>query len=487
MVNVTLKSLSSAGANRIACVGVVAAVSCSAFGQCEPNWILRSTTGPVAREDARMVYDPASQQVILFGGANYTTGVRFNDMWAWNGTAWNQRFVSGTIPPQRSGQGMAYDASRSRIVMYGGNLPNNVTNFADTWEYDGSVWTKVADLVPHKSYQPGLAYDTNRNVVMMAGGQTDNSNAWREAWTWDGFNWVRESTAGPANGYGISFDYDRTRKHAVYFGGSIIFGNVARFNNTWTWDGVVWTQLNPVNKPSVRRFAPMVFDPARDAMVLFGGDGANGVFVNDTWTWNGTNWTQLAVSGPSARRTAAMAYDEARGEIVLFGGFDTAIRNDTWVLHSPLGIIKQPSNAGVCKGGAAFFRVHAVGIGNLTYQWRRNSEPIDSVNNPSAGNATLVLYNAQPFDEASYDVVVTDDCGSVTSSAATFSICASDLNCDGNVDDFDFGFFVVAYNILDCADPTMPVDCPSDLNGDEVVDDADFVKFLQAYNTLVCS
>lgn len=463
------------------------AVTSSAFAQCTPNWVNRNVVGPLPREDARMVYDPVSQCVILFGGANYTTGQRFNDTWAWNGTAWNERVVSGTIPPQRSGQGMVYDAERGRVVMYGGNLPNNITNYADTWEYDGSVWTKVADGVPHKSYGPGMAFDSTRKSVMMVAGQTDNANAWREAWTWDGSTWLRESTAGPTNGYGVSFDYDRTRGHGVLFGGSVIFGNVARFNNTWTWNGLVWTQLNPVNKPSVRRFAPMVFDPARDAMVLFGGDGANGVFANDTWTWNGTNWTQLAVSGPSARRCAAMAYDEARGEMVLFGGFDTAIRGDTWTLHSPLGVIKQPANAGVCKGGAAFFQVRAVGIGNLTYQWRRNNEPIDSGVNPSAVNATLAIYGAREFDEASYDVVITDDCGSVISAAATFRICAADLNCDGNVDDLDFGHFLVAYNLLDCADPTMPPECPSDLNDDGVVDDADFVVFVQAYNILVCS
>jgi len=64
--------------------------------------------------------------------------------------------------------------------------------------------------------------------------------------------------------------------------------------------------------------------------------------------------------------------------------------------------------------------------------------------------------------------------------------CAGDLNNDGFVDDSDFVLFLGAYNILDCADPSMPAGCPADLNGDDVVDDGDFIVFVGAYNTLVC-
>lgn len=64
--------------------------------------------------------------------------------------------------------------------------------------------------------------------------------------------------------------------------------------------------------------------------------------------------------------------------------------------------------------------------------------------------------------------------------------CDGDLNNDSMVDDSDFVIFVVAYNILDCADETMPEGCPADLNGDGVVDDTDFSIFAVAYNELVC-
>lgn len=69
---------------------------------------------------------------------------------------------------------------------------------------------------------------------------------------------------------------------------------------------------------------------------------------------------------------------------------------------------------------------------------------------------------------------------------ATFVNCPGDLTLDGAVDDLDFTPFANAYDILDCAAPSMPVGCPSDLNADGIVDDADFLIFVQGYNALLC-
>lgn len=69
---------------------------------------------------------------------------------------------------------------------------------------------------------------------------------------------------------------------------------------------------------------------------------------------------------------------------------------------------------------------------------------------------------------------------------ATTSACPGDINNDGFVDDADFIFFVQGYNILDCADPSMPPGCPADFNHDGFVDDADFLIFVVGYNELVC-
>jgi hypothetical protein len=68
----------------------------------------------------------------------------------------------------------------------------------------------------------------------------------------------------------------------------------------------------------------------------------------------------------------------------------------------------------------------------------------------------------------------------------TADTCKGDLNSDGQVDDADFSIFVVAYDLLDCTDASMPPGCPSDLNVDGFVDDADFSIFAVAYDALLC-
>lgn len=64
--------------------------------------------------------------------------------------------------------------------------------------------------------------------------------------------------------------------------------------------------------------------------------------------------------------------------------------------------------------------------------------------------------------------------------------CAADFNNDRMVDDTDFVAFSTAYDLLDCADPSMPLRCPSDINRDGLVDDTDFVLFAGAYDALLC-
>ena len=64
--------------------------------------------------------------------------------------------------------------------------------------------------------------------------------------------------------------------------------------------------------------------------------------------------------------------------------------------------------------------------------------------------------------------------------------CLGDLNNDGIVDDADFVIFAAAYNLLLCADGTMPAGCPCDFNKDGFVDDVDFQIFIQSYGLPIC-
>ncbi|MGH7244878.1 MAG: LamG domain-containing protein [Phycisphaerales bacterium] len=101
----------------------------------------------------------------------------------------------------------------------------------------------------------------------------------------------------------------------------------------------------------------------------------------------------------------------------------------------------------------------------------------------------LTIDSVAPADAGDYFARITSGCGPFTSQhfhVAICDTCPCDLNHDSFVDDSDFTLFVKAYNILDCADPSMPSGCPADFNSDSLVDDADFIQFVGAYNNLVC-
>ncbi|MGH7243328.1 MAG: hypothetical protein ACREJD_07915 [Phycisphaerales bacterium] len=152
-------------------------------------------------------------------------------------------------------------------------------------------------------------------------------------------------------------------------------------------------------------------------------------------------------------------------------------------------ITQQPQNASAQPD--AVFSVLAA-PNDAQYQWRKGGIPLSDGPTPSgstiAGSQTGILTIHVPHKEdvGSYDVIAANSCGSTTSTSASLTICSGDLNYDGLVDDADFQLFVGAYNLLDCADSSMPAGCPSDLNADGVVDDADFQAFVPAYNELLC-
>ena len=68
----------------------------------------------------------------------------------------------------------------------------------------------------------------------------------------------------------------------------------------------------------------LVYDPAIDATVLFGGKYEDG-YRNETWVWNGSIRSEvISEARPSPREAHMMAYDDSRAAVVLFGGWDGA-------------------------------------------------------------------------------------------------------------------------------------------------------------------
>jgi hypothetical protein len=87
-----------------------------------------------------------------------------------------------------------------------------------------------------------------------------------------------------------------------------------------------------------------------------------------------------------------------------------------------------PPEMSATTGQAVTLIAQGSGLGAVSYQWRKGGVPL-SDGGPISGAATPTLtINPVSFaDVGSYDVVVTDDCGSVTSNTASLSVEFADV------------------------------------------------------------
>jgi len=216
-------------------------------------------------------------------------------------------------------------------VLFGG-VTSNGQFFGDTWQWDGTEWTEIADSGPSARSGVGMVYDSNRSRVVLFGGVGANG-VLGDTWEFDGQAWTQQKETGPTARSGVSMGYDSTNKVTVLFGGLGADGNTV--GDTWTWDGSKWVQVAEFGASS-RYLAAMSDGPG--SLVLMGGLAGSGTTVEpleDTWLWSGNKWTQLENIGPGPLADAAMVLDSARNIVVLFGGTLVTAANVTAAGSAP--------------------------------------------------------------------------------------------------------------------------------------------------------
>ncbi|MFQ5424922.1 MAG: LamG-like jellyroll fold domain-containing protein [Phycisphaerae bacterium] len=140
---------------------------------------------------------------------------------------------------------------------------------------------------------------------------------------------------------------------------------------------------------------------------------------------------------------------------------------------APPAVVQNPVDDVTCVDGTAVFTVVADGSAPLSYQWRK-----DGIEMPGATTASLMIGPCTLLDSGSYDVLITNACGSVTSLSATLTVWpmgTADVNGDGRADGLDIRPFVGEVLIAGTHSQSF---CAADMNGDEVVDTMDISLFV---------
>lgn len=131
--------------------------------------------------------------------------------------------------------------------------------------------------------------------------------------------WRPIGTEGPPPRHSPGMVYDSARNVVVMFGG--ITGREREgilYGDTWEWDGVEWRQAAG-SGPEGRSRSAMVYDEAAHRIILFGGRSQDGAALGDTWAWDGKEWTRLDENTEFARSRHGMVYHRKRGTIVAHG------------------------------------------------------------------------------------------------------------------------------------------------------------------------
>lgn len=280
--------------------------------------LLGPATQPPARTEAGAAYDARRSRNVLFGGRS-PAGAALDDTWLFDRANWAEQMPT-MRPSARWGHVMVFDAGLGETLVFGGTNGPSATVFGDTWIWDGADWAeRVVTGGPSPRHGAAAAYDTDRAVIVLFGG-TDNASTFDETWEWDGAAWtLLNPLAKPSPRTRSAIAYDQARGVTILFGGQLADTNLDQ--ETWEYDGDTWTLRQPDVVPSLRHGHAMVFDEQQQKIVLFGGFTSSGAPAGDTWTWSGETWAQQTLSTrPAARDGHAMVYDVTGRRVFQVGG-----------------------------------------------------------------------------------------------------------------------------------------------------------------------
>ncbi len=320
------------------------------------SWTQLSPTGtaPEARYGHSAAIDSASHRMIIFGGNSSSSPL--NDTWILTNAdgqhgqaAWIR--VSTTIaPPVADYSAGMYDPTSNRMILYGGSAGTDVWVLTNANGL-GSAPPAWFQLFPTGSLPDFLSnwqkhvYDPERNVMIVydssAGVWTlSNANGLGGNPVWTQLN---VPANGPSTRAGFTAVYDPGSNRMIVFGGS---GGGIDFNDTWVLtnanglDGApAWIPLptGTATVPAGREGHTAVYDPASDAMTIFGGIGQ----PEETWTAAHASgltqppvWT-LTNSGPPSpdpRTDCTAVLDTNSLSMIVFGGYNTEFFNTVIVL-----------------------------------------------------------------------------------------------------------------------------------------------------------
>lgn len=324
-----------------ACAGVAAAPHPAAATS--PVWSNlqgKIGTAPTPRYLGILVYDPADQYVLLFGGADNSGPM--SDTWTYANGVWTE-LSTGASPSARYLAFATWDPVDGYVLLFGGYDSSSATAFNDTWTFRGGVWNQLNPAVsPAERCRGALAFDPTDNYLVLYGGSGTliGSEYFSDTWSFVGGTWTnltKNVTGKPGPLFRVQAATDTADGYIVMFGGCTSSACNPTSSATWTYENLTWTkQTGSSSTPGGRAYIGITYDAEIQRVLMFGGvNEATNSAYGDTWEYSHGNWTQVTGLSPSpaTRAFEMIDYDAYDGYAVLFGGQNPSTGtyyNDTW-------------------------------------------------------------------------------------------------------------------------------------------------------------
>lgn len=234
--------------------------------------------------------------------------------------------------------------------------PTGDVDSAGAWIYDPDRplgWHQLAAAAsaPDPRSDHSMAYASVIGRVILFGGRGADG-VLGDTWAYDVVTRdcaeLQASSSGtspePRGGHSLTFV--PLTNEVVLFGGQ---GDEGVLSDTWTYDPLrnAWTAAAPgeplpaiISEPGARHAHATAFDPVAGRIILFGGLTDEDVVLGDTWSYDPIRrlWIELhpGGDGPAPRYGHSIEFDLASGRVIMVGGTDGGgtVLNETWAYDS---------------------------------------------------------------------------------------------------------------------------------------------------------
>ena len=278
-----------------------------AFSLSARTWMKLVTTGttPASRRGFDAVYDPVGHQMVIYAGQG--AGF-FSDTWALNLSTLEWRDVSPSVasrPKARYGHSAVFDPTTRSLVQFAG-FTEESRRFQDTQSFSIATnswqdWTPSGTKPEVRCLLTG-AFDQTRRKMVIYGGQ--RSGFLDDLWAFDlaSRTWENFTISPRPSGRLFASSFVDNAGQFIVFGGSSSQGNLNELQS-FNFQTKQWAQLNPANPPAKRSGALTAYIEGENKLIVFGGLGDSG-YLNDVWELSNLASVVTTVSAASYANTA---------------------------------------------------------------------------------------------------------------------------------------------------------------------------------------